>query len=113
MFEKNLKRAYLLDFYSDVLDEHTRSVMMAYYEDDLSLAEIADGIGISRQGVRHIIKKGDDELEFLESRLKLSQLYEDIDSARDLLSSLQKDIVNEEINEKIEKVISLLSNKGN
>ena len=41
MFEKNLKLAYLLDFYGDVLDEHTKSVMKAYYDDDLSLAEIA------------------------------------------------------------------------
>ena len=60
MFEKNLKLAYLLDFYGDVLDEHTRTVMKAYYDDDLSLSEIAEGVGISRQGVRHIIKKGEE-----------------------------------------------------
>ena len=59
MFEKNLKLAYLLDFYGDVLDEHTRGVMKAYYDDDLSLSEIAEGVGISRQGVRHVIKKGE------------------------------------------------------
>ena len=45
MFEKNLKLAYLLDFYGDVLDEHTRSVMKAYYDDDLSLSEIAAYVG--------------------------------------------------------------------
>ena len=39
MFEKNLKLAYLLDFYGDVLDEHTRAVMKAYYDDDLSLGD--------------------------------------------------------------------------
>ena len=75
MFEKNLKLAYLLDFYGDVLDEHTRSIMDAYYEDDLSLAEIADGLGISRQGVRHVIKRGEEQLEFLESRLGLSERH--------------------------------------
>ena len=75
MFEKNLKLAYLLDFYGEVLDEHTRSIMNAYYEDDLSLAEIAEGLGISRQGVRHVIKRGEEQLEFLESRLGLSERH--------------------------------------
>ena len=57
MFQKDMKKAYLLDFYGEVLDEHTRSILRAYYEDDLSLSEIAEDEGISRQGVRHIIKK--------------------------------------------------------
>ena len=43
MFEKNMNVAYLLDFYGDLLDERTKGIMTAYYEDDLSLAEIADG----------------------------------------------------------------------
>ena len=73
MFEKNLKLAYLLDFYGETLDEHTRSVMKAYYDDDLSLSEIASGLDISRQGVRHIIKKGEEHLEFLEDRLGLAE----------------------------------------
>lgn len=75
MFEKNMLMAYLLDLYGDVLDEHSRDVMKAYYEDDLSLSEIAEGEKISRQGVRHIIKKCEEELEFLESKLHLSQHY--------------------------------------
>ena len=46
MFSKDMKLAYLLDFYIDLFDEHTAAVMRAYYEDDLSLAEIAAGEGI-------------------------------------------------------------------
>ena len=72
MFEKNMRLAYLLDFYGEVLDEHSRSIMTAYYEDDLSLAEIAEGEGISRQGVRHVIKKCEEQLDFLEERLGLA-----------------------------------------
>ena len=87
MFEKNLKLAYLLDFYGDVLDEHTRSVMKAYYDDDLSLSEIAEGVGISRQGVRHIIKKGEDQLTFLEDRLGLAEHYEELAEAAELLEA--------------------------
>ena len=85
MFEKNLKLAYLLDFYGDVLDEHTRSVMTAYYDDDLSLSEIAEGEGISRQGVRHIIKKGEEQLTFLEDRLGLAEHYERLSDAAKML----------------------------
>lgn len=74
MFSKDMKLAYLLDFYIDLFDEHTAAVVKAYYEDDLSLAEIAAGEGISRQGVRHIIKKCEEQVLFLEDRLGLARL---------------------------------------
>ncbi|MBQ8302901.1 MAG: DNA-binding protein [Clostridia bacterium] len=88
MFEKNMKIAYLLDFYEDLLDEHVRSVMRAYYDDDLSLAEIASGEGISRQGIRHLIKKGEDAIEFYESNLALAKRHEELLSACASLSSV-------------------------
>ena len=74
MFAKDMKLAYLLDFYIDLFDEHTAAVMRAYYEDDLSLAEIAAGEDISRQGVRHIIKKCEEHILFLEDKLGLAKL---------------------------------------
>ena len=98
MFEKNLKLAYLLDFYGDVLDEHTRSVMKAYYDDDLSLSEIAEGVGISRQGVRHIIKKGEDQLTFLEDRLGLAEHYEELAEAVELLEGIKTSLLGGSIN---------------
>ena len=87
MFEKNMRIVYLLDFYADLLDEHTRGVMRAYFEDDLSLSEVAEDIGISRQGIRHLIKKGEEQLEFYESRLGLAARDEDLSS---VIESLQK-----------------------
>jgi len=78
MFQKDMKFAYLADFYGELLDEHTRAVIMAYYDDDLSLAEIADGVGISRQGVRHVIKRGEEQLEVFESRLGLIKRHEEL-----------------------------------
>ena len=98
MFEKNLKLAYLLDFYGDVLDEHTRSVMKAYYDDDLSLSEIAEGVGISRQGVRHIIKKGEDQLTFLEDRLGLAEHYEELAEAVELLEGIRTSLLDGSVN---------------
>ena len=92
MFEKNMRLAYLLDFYGEVLDEHSRSIMTAYYEDDLSLAEIAEGENISRQGVRHIIKKCEEQLDFLESRLGLAARAHSIEEACSLLSSVSEEL---------------------
>ena len=76
MFEKDMTVALLLDFYGEVLSPHTRSLLDMYYGEDLSLAEIAEGAGISRQGVRHAIKKGEEELRFLEAQLGLAVQFE-------------------------------------
>ena len=71
MFEKNLQIGYLLDFYGDVLPERRREIMDLYYNDDLSLAEIAESFGITRQAVRETIKKTEAELFFYEEKLHL------------------------------------------
>ena len=73
MFEKNLNVGYLLDFYGELLSERKRSVLEMYYDEDYSLSEIADLIGISRQGVRTIIKKSESELFFYEEKLGLAK----------------------------------------
>lgn len=87
MFEKDLNVGYLLDFYGDVLSERHRSIMEMYYSDDLSLAEIAENEGISRQGIRHIIKKCEEELRFLEERLGLATQFATLrHTAEDMLS---------------------------
>ena len=77
MFEKNLEMSFLLDFYGDVLSERRRAVMAMYYNEDLSLAEIADEIGISRQGVRDLIKKSEEELTLFEEKLGLVERFEE------------------------------------
>lgn len=116
MFEKNMKLAYLLDFYGEALDERTNSIMQAYYDDDLSLSEIADGEGISRQGVRHIIKKGEDQLEFFEEKLGLAAHYSELRAAVDKLRTVLDNLKNTNDTEKSEKLISevitTILNKG-
>ena len=76
-----MRLAYLLVFYGEILDTHSRDIMRAYYEDDLSLSEIAEDIGISRQGVRHIIKKSEEQLDFLERKLGLADKFLSIEEA--------------------------------
>ena len=78
MFQKDMRFTYLADFYGELLDEHTRAVVKAYYDDDLSLSEIAEGLGISRQGVRHVIKKGEEQLDGFEARLGLAKRHEEL-----------------------------------
>ncbi len=75
MFEKNLNIGYLLDFYGDVLTERKKDALDLYYNNDMSLSEIAEEMGISRQGVRDIIKKAEDELTFYEEKLGLARKF--------------------------------------
>ncbi len=91
MFEKDLKIGFLLDFYGEVLSERKRLVLDYYYNDDLSLGEIAEEIGISRQGVRDLIKKAGEELCFYEEKLKMAERFQRIqEEARELLLCLEK-----------------------
>lgn len=72
MFEKDVKElSLLLDFYGELLSERKQSVLALYYNEDFSLAEIADEIGISRQGARELIKKAEEELHRFEEKLGL------------------------------------------
>lgn len=77
---KNLEIAYLLDFYGDMLTEKQRNAADLYYNDDLSLAEIAEDSDISRQGVRDNIKRAEQILTELESKLGLAKRFSDMKS---------------------------------
>ena len=110
MFEKNMRLAYLFDFYIDMFDEHSQQIMSAYYEDDLSLAEIAANVGISRQGVRHVIKKCEEQLINFESRLSLVKKHEATEDAIEKLLKVSESIDDEESAKKINEVIEILRN---
>lgn len=71
--EKNLEVSVLLDFYSELLTEKQRDVIDLYYNEDLSLAEIAEHENITRQGVRDSIKRGEQVLFEMESALRLAE----------------------------------------
>ena len=91
MFEKDMKIGFLLDFYGEVLSERKRLVMDYYYNDDLSLGEIAEEIGISRQGVRDLIKKAGEELCFYEEKLRMAARFQRIqEEANELLLLLDQ-----------------------
>lgn len=69
--EAKLKQAYLYDFYGELLNDHQRKVYEDFYFNDLSLSEIAEEEGISRQGVHDLVKRCTRTLEEYESKLHL------------------------------------------
>ena len=66
---KDLEMGYLLDFYGEVLTEKQREMLRQYYNDDLSLSEIGENFGITRQGARDAIKHGENALKELEEKV--------------------------------------------
>ena len=71
---KDFEMGYLLDFYGEVLTPKQREMLNQYYNDDLSLSEIGENFGITRQGARDAIKHGETTLKELE---ELEQLVID------------------------------------
>lgn len=67
--QKDLTFSVLLDYYGPVLTEKQRAILTEYYDEDLSLAEIAENYGITRQGVRDAIKHGEATLTEMEKHL--------------------------------------------
>ena len=91
---KNMEIALLFDFYGDMLTDKQRDVVELYYNDDLSLAEIAENEGITRQGVRDSIKRAESQLLEMEERLGLARRFremrEGLDSIRDAAREIQE-----------------------
>lgn len=75
MYEKDLSVSLLMDFYGEILTKKQRDVISLYYDDDLSLAEIAAEAKITRQGVRDSIKHGEATLREMEQKLGLAARF--------------------------------------
>lgn len=78
--EKNLKISVLLDYYGEMLTQKQREAVKFYYDDDLSLGEIAENLNISRQGVRDNIKRAEAMLIHYEDKLGLACKFKDLNS---------------------------------
>ena len=76
MREKSVRTDLLLDFYGNLLTPKMRRTCESYYNDDLTLAEIAEAEGISRQGVHDTVKRAEKQLEEYEEQLGLLALFE-------------------------------------
>lgn len=76
MIEKLARMAMLYDFYGQLLTKRQQEMMEMFYSDDLSLSEIAQEYGISRQAVYDLLKRTEKVLEGYESRLWLVDKFE-------------------------------------
>lgn len=83
--EEKIEQAYLYDFYGELLNEHQRKIYEDFVFNDLSLGEIADEEGISRQGVHDMVKRCTKTLEGYESKL---QLIEKFQTARGMVAKI-------------------------
>ncbi len=111
MFAKNMNISLLLDFYGDILSERRREIMELYYNEDLSLSEIAEIKGISRQGVRDSVKKSEAELCALEEKLGLAQRFKDAKEELSTITALLREAAkdaDERVSAKINEAITEL-----
>lgn len=116
--EKDLRISLLLDFYGQMLTEKQREVVEFYYNEDLSLAEIAQHSGITRQGVRDSIKRAEAQLLDCEEKLGLLGRFHAIQQGLDEITKNADDIQrelgrlngSEELRRKTGRIIELAGN---
>lgn len=70
-----LEQALLYDFYGELLTEHQKDAYEQFVLEDLSLSEIAQGAGISRQGVHDLVRRCQRILEGYEAKLHLVEKF--------------------------------------
>ena len=104
--EKIGRQVFLYDFYGELLTEHQKRVYEDVVLNDMSLSEIAEELGISRQGVHDLVKRCDKILAGYEEKLHLVERFwktkEDVSKIRDLSLHYNKDCIAqtmEEINQ--------------
>ena len=111
--DKNVKVSMLLDIYGKLLTEKQYFLLDDYYNQDLSLSEIAENEGITRQAVRDNLKKGENKLFEYEEKLgimKKTLLQEEKIAA--ILSQITK-ISNKATDKEVAKVLEDVKNKLN
>ena len=95
----------LLQIYGAMLTEKQYGLLDDYYNNDLSLSEIAENYDITRQAVRDIIKKGENKLFELEEKLSVMDRMVKKNKNQQILEELCK-IQNSSSDKKIEKILN-------
>lgn len=90
--EKNIEVSLLFDFYGELLKPSGRQAIDLYYNDDLSLAEIAAQTGITRQGVRDSIKRYEQQLFDFEKKLGLFRQFQTLRQGLDEIAVIAQKI---------------------
>ena len=104
--EKIVEQGILYDFYGELLTEHQRSIYEDAVYHDLSLSEIAEANGISRQGVHDLIKRCDKILLGYEEKLHLVETFMKIKEKVSKIQSLSTQL-EEEYNPEMRQISRL------
>ena len=106
--EKNVKISILCQLYGNLLSEKQLEFIDDYYNNDLSLSEIAENHGITRQAVRDMIKKGEKKLfEYEEKLLFMKRMLNQEKKIEEILlelTKIQKDYTDNEVASILENV---------
>ena len=95
---KHVRIGILLDIYGSLLTNRQLQILNTYYNEDMSLSEIAEEFDISRQGVLDNVKKGEKKLLEYEEKLHILENQENRKSKIDkVLDALSKDITQKDI----------------
>ena len=112
MDNKTLQMTLLFDFFGDLLTDKQREYFDLYHNEDLSLSEIADNVGITRQGVRDIIVRAEATLTDYEERTgivaRFRQRNADIDRAKELASAIKTSVADANTAELADELIVIL-----
>ena len=104
--DKHIEISMLVDIYGKLLTKKQYDVIKDYYNNDLSLSEIAENNNISRQGVRDLIKKGENKLFEYEEKLNIMKKTQINEQAiQNVLAELSK-ISENSSDKKIEKILN-------
>lgn len=92
MKNQTYRMTMLYDFYGDLLTDRQKEFYDLYYNEDLSLAEIAENYGITRQGVRDIVVRAEASLQEIEDKTGLIERYHKIQSAMEDMQQTMAEI---------------------
>ena len=93
-----LEQALLYDFYGELLTDHQKEIYEQFVLEDLSLSEIAESAGISRQGVHDLIKRCNKILEGYEAKLHLVEKFLSVkEKVKEMNELLEKEIQSDNI----------------
>lgn len=108
---KNIENAILLDTYGSMLTEKQYDTLSLYYDEDLSLSEIAENMGITRQGVHKCIRTAEEYLTQLEETLGFAQKYRNVFDLCDKLTALtDENVGSADEKEKMKSIIEDIKN---
>lgn len=111
VLDKNIEIPMLLDTYGGALPKVQRDSLDMYYSSDLSLGEIADNTGKSRQSVFDTIKRGEHALEEMEKNLKILAKSRILQNKIENIKSLLHRVKMGQIGDKQRELLDLIFNE--